>query len=94
MSEIKLSKCPLCGGEINSNEKAYGCSNWKDKDGGCKFVIWKTIAKKDITEDIANQLIENGRTELLDGFISRKNTEFSTHLVLKDGKVEFEFPEK
>ncbi|MEG0864504.1 MAG: DNA topoisomerase 3 [Clostridia bacterium] len=31
--------CPLCGqGEVTENEKAFGCSCWRE---GCKFTIWK-----------------------------------------------------
>ncbi|MEG2251528.1 MAG: DNA topoisomerase, partial [Clostridia bacterium] len=31
--------CPLCGqGEITENEKACGCSRWRE---GCKFTLWK-----------------------------------------------------
>ena len=32
-------ECPVCKkGRITENEKAFGCSCWKD---GCKFTIWK-----------------------------------------------------
>ena len=35
---IKLP-CPVCGkGEVTENEKAFGCSRWRE---GCKFTIWK-----------------------------------------------------
>lgn len=32
--------CPLCGGKVFANTKAYSCSNW-NKDPKCGFVIWK-----------------------------------------------------
>lgn len=39
----KIGKCPACKllgkeGVVYENEKAFGCSNYKD---GCKFTIWK-----------------------------------------------------
>lgn len=85
----ELGKCPLCDGIISENQKAYGCSNWKETK--CPFVIWKTIAGKAITVNIAKELIEKGRTEKLDGFISKAGKPFETTLVLKEGKVEFQF---
>ena len=31
--------CPICSqGQVTENEKAFGCSRWRD---GCKFTIWK-----------------------------------------------------
>ena len=30
--------CPLCGKPVRENEKAFGCSGWKD---GCAFTLWK-----------------------------------------------------
>ncbi|MGC2352739.1 MAG: topoisomerase C-terminal repeat-containing protein [Candidatus Udaeobacter sp.] len=35
-----------------------------------------------------------GKTDLLDGFISKRGRPFSAYLKLEDGKVGFEFPEK
>ncbi len=36
--------CPLCKeGQITENEKAFGCSRWRE---GCKFTIWKDCVSK------------------------------------------------
>lgn len=86
-----LGKCPLCGGDVIEGKRAYGCSKWKPADGGCKFVIWKTIAKKRITANQASQLLSKGKTPKLKGFVSSKGKKFSAALVLQDGKVQFEF---
>ncbi len=52
------------------------------------------IAGKKITPDIVRQLLADGRTELLDGFMSKAGRPFSAFLVLsKDKKkADFEFP--
>jgi DNA topoisomerase III len=86
-----IGKCPTCGGDICERGKAYSCSNWKEK--GCKFVIWKTMAKRKIEVDIVRQLLENGRTwETVHGFSSKKGKSFSAHLYLDDQKsVKFDF---
>lgn len=90
----KICVCPKCGGDIVETEKAYSCSNWRDADGGCKFVVWKKIASREISQEEAKTLIENGETEQLDGFVSKAGKSFSAKLVIEDGKVVFKFPER
>jgi len=90
--------CPACGGNIIENAKGYGCSNWRREMGGCKFIIWKTIAQKELSKEAVIQLLESGMTEKIDGFISKKGKQFSAKLKIEsDGagslKVGFDFPE-
>jgi DNA topoisomerase-3 len=47
-----------------------------------------------IPKEQAQKLLTIGRTELLEGFISKRGRPFSAYLKLADGKVGFEFPEK
>lgn len=49
-----LGKCPLCGGEIFENTKAYFCGNWKN---GCRFTVWKT--SKDYPDEITPNVMSN-----------------------------------
>jgi DNA topoisomerase III len=96
---VELGPCPRCGAEtgeiIKENSRAYGCTSWKSREEpGCGYVIWKRIAGRTITPEIARQLIENGRTnEVISGFRSRAGKPFRARLVLnEEGKVEFDFP--
>jgi|GEM_PF-1765165 len=91
-----IGKCPACGGNVTEGPKAYGCAQWREADGGCKFVVWRTIAQKEISPGVVAQLIEKGATDLLSGFISRKGASFSARLRLSnDGppppRVVFDF---
>jgi DNA topoisomerase-3 len=79
-----LAECPVCGGNVMETPKAYGCANWKDIDGGCKFVIWRTIAKRETTKEEAIQLIETGSTDPLDGFISKAGKTFRARLTFQN----------
>jgi DNA topoisomerase III len=95
----ELGLCPRCGAEsgeiIRENSRAYGCTSWKSREEpGCGFVIWKRVAGRTLTPEIARQLIEEGRTrEVLSGFRSRNGKPFRARLVLSpEGKTEFEFP--
>ena len=81
-----IGKCPDCGGDIQEGKKGFGCMNWQEKDGGCKFVIWKTIAKKKITKTIAKELLKKGKTGVISGFSSKEGNPFSTRLKLAKNK--------
>jgi DNA topoisomerase-3 len=96
---VELGLCPRCGAEtgeiIKENSRAYGCTSWKSREEtGCGFVIWKKVAGRTLTPEIARQLLEEGKTrEVLSGFKSRAGKHFRARLVLTpEGKVEFDFP--
>src|SRR4051812_1338553 len=96
---VELGPCPRCGAEtgeiIRENSKAYGCTSWKSREEpGCGFVIWKRVAGRTLTPELARQLLEEGKTkEVISGFRSRAGKPFRARLVLNDeGKVEFDFP--
>lgn len=72
MTQEIIAKCPACGGDIVETQKAFSCSNWRKKDGGCKFAIWKSFYDKKITKSMAKALIEKGKTAKINGFVSRK----------------------
>ncbi len=57
-------------------------------------MIWKRVAGRTLTPEVARQLLADGRTrEVLSGFRSRAGKPFRARLILKeDGKVEFDFP--
>ncbi|MCH8512085.1 MAG: topoisomerase C-terminal repeat-containing protein [Kiritimatiellae bacterium] len=83
-----LGSCPLCGGDIIPGKKAYGCSNWQQ---GCSFVIWKTIAKKNITQAIVKELLEQGITAPITDFTSKAGKPFTARLKVEKGKVAMDF---
>ncbi|HMI98613.1 MAG TPA: DNA topoisomerase 3 [Gaiellaceae bacterium] len=96
---VELGLCPRCGAEtgeiIRENSKAFGCTSWKSREEtGCGFVIWKRVAGRTLTPELARQLMDEGKTkEVLSGFRSKAGKPFRARLVLNDeGKVEFEFP--
>ena len=96
---VELGLCPRCGAEtgeiIRENSRAYGCTSWKSREEpGCGFVIWKRVAGRTITPELARQLLEERKTkEVVSGFRSRAGKPFRARLVLNDeDKVEFDFP--
>jgi DNA topoisomerase-3 len=89
-----LGKCPKCGGKIFETENSYICELSQADRKPCKFKLSKTILGKDIPKEQAQKLLTTRKTDLLEGFISKRGRPFSAYLKLEDGKVGFEFPEK
>ncbi len=87
-----IGKCPNCESELVEGEKGYYCKNFKEK--GCNFYIPKKFLGRKITREEILDLIENKKTKLLYGFISKNRKKFSAYIELgEDGKITLSFPE-
>ncbi len=82
-----IGACPICGGTVVRGEKAYACET-----EGC-FRVGLHICRRGISPVEVKQIIEQGHTEVLDGFISKNNRRFSCALILRGGKVVFDMEE-
>ena len=61
-----------------------------DKNG---LKVSKIILSHPISPETISQLLNDGKTELIKGFISKKRRPFDAYLLLaKNGKISFEFP--
>jgi DNA topoisomerase-3 len=89
-----VGECPVCGGKIFETETGYICERSQADRKPCKFKLSKIILSREIPKEQAQKLLTTGKTDLLDGFISKRGRPFSAYLKLEDGKVGFEFPEK
>ena len=89
-----VGKCPKCGGKIFETENSYICERSQADRRPCKFKLSKTILSLEIPKEEAQKLLITGKTDLLNGFISKRGRPFSAYLKLEDGKVAFEFPER
>ena len=89
-----VGKCPKCGGKIFETETSYICECSQADRTPCKFKLSKTILGRDIPKEQAEKLLTTGKTDLLEGFISKRGRPFAAYLKFEDGKVGFEFPEK
>lgn len=93
ISDKPVGKCPKCGADVLEGSYSYFCSK---KDQGCTFYIKKTMGNMEITRDIAEKLLKDGKTELLTGFTSKRGKPFSAYLYIdpKTNTVKFEFENK
>ena len=66
-AEEKQLQCPACkNGSIIKGRQAFGCTNYKN---GCRFLVPFVINGKTINESMVGQLITNGTTRKLTGFV-------------------------
>ena len=52
-----FGKCPICGGDVLENSKAYYCAGWKN---GCKFTLWKNSLERygvSMTDKLVKELL-------------------------------------
>ena len=90
-----LGPCPICRGKVYEGTGNYLCEKASGPEKSCDLTISKTILERDIPRAQVTRLLGEGRTELLDGFVSRRTgRSFEAFLVLdrEKGGVGFEFP--
>jgi DNA topoisomerase-3 len=88
-----LGKCPKCGARVFETEKDYVCEKIQATPKPCKFKAGKVILHQPIDRPQITKLLAEGKTDLLDKFISKTGRHFPAWLVVDDsGKVTFEFP--
>lgn len=89
-SEPKETKssylCPHCQSRIIADKWAWRCEK------NCGFSLSYKIAGKEMNESELKELIEKGRTQKMNGFLSKTGKRFSASLVLEEnGTTKFEF---
>ena len=88
-----IGKCPKCGGSVFDTEQGYLCEKSQLEAKACKFKIGKMILEQPIELPQAQKILAEGRSDLLDKFISKAGKPFPAFLVMDPkGKVTFEFP--
>jgi DNA topoisomerase-3 len=91
--QTPIGQCPKCGGKVFEGPTSYICENSQKETRACKFKINKEILQQPIERAQAAKLLADGRTDLMDKFISKAGKPFPAFLVMDDmGKVTFEFP--
>lgn len=84
--------CPLCQREIKRFRSFYGCTGYKD---GCKFSVGTSICGRVIPITVLKELTEQGRSRVLQGFVSPKTGKsFDAALKLENGRAVFDFEKR
>ena len=70
--------CPLCGKPVQENEKAFGCSAWRD---GCRFTLWKDGLKRGggpmLNEKLVQLLLSQGAVKGSTGVAALRDGQLS-----------------
>ena len=83
-----IGKCPICGNDVIKNRYGFGCKDFEK----CSFKINGIICKKIISKENAKTLLEKGKTNKINGFISKNGKAFDAYLKLDENKkIVFEF---
>jgi len=87
-SDAAICPCPKCDGTIRETDTHYACDQQE-----CKFAgVGKVICKREINAQEAISILVDGKSPLIEDFISRRGRPFPAYLVLEGNKVGFEFP--
>ena len=79
-SEEQGIVCPKCGkGHIGIYSKVAKCDN-----PDCGLTVFRQKAGKNLTDDQMNQLLTNGKTELIKGFTSKQGKKFDANVAFDD----------
>jgi DNA topoisomerase-3 len=91
-----LGPCPKCNGGVYEMGLAYVCEQTVAKPKGCDFRSGRIILQQEILPEQMAKLLNDGKTDLLPGFVSQRTRRpFKAFLVKgKDGKISFEFEER
>ncbi|HTN67647.1 MAG TPA: DNA topoisomerase III, partial [Burkholderiaceae bacterium] len=91
--QTPLGPCPKCGSGVYEMGLAYVCEKSVAKPKTCDFRSGRIILQQEILPEQMAKLLNDGKTDLLPGFVSQRTRRpFKAFLVKgKDGKVSFEF---
>ncbi len=85
-----VGKCPLCGMDVRRTRRGYGCAGYKEN--GCKFSIYSPICARVIPKASVEQLLRDGRTDIISGFVSKRTgNKFDARLKLEGDRAVFDF---
>lgn len=92
-----IGNCPICRGRVLDLNEQYVCEHGVNEPRTCSFRMGKTILQRTLSQEEAATLLAEGRTPLLDGFISKRTKRpFKAYLVwdAKKQSVGFEFEKR
>ncbi|MBN9204944.1 DNA topoisomerase III [Methylibium petroleiphilum] len=93
-AQQSLGACPKCKGHVYEHGSSYVCEHAVGAHVTCDFKSGKIILQQPVAREQMTRLLQEGKTELLENFVSNKTRrKFKARLAwdAKEGKVGFEF---
>ena len=81
-----IGSCPTCGSNVCETTKGWFC-----RDKNCKFALWKenrffqTLGKQ-MTEELAKQLVNQGKARLIHCYSRKSNRYYDTTVYVETGE--------
>ena len=81
-----IGSCPACGSDVCETAKGWFC-----RDKNCKFALWKenrffqTLGKQ-MTEELAKQLVNQGKARLIHCYSRKSNRYYDTTVHVETGE--------
>ena len=76
--------CPKCGQHMKKSQWQYECD--------CGFKVWHTVAGVPLTDALANELFQTGKTKYkVEGFKSKAGNLFDACLKFENDSILFDF---
>jgi len=83
---------PATGSELCEVGSSYVLRARENGEWKQDFRVPRLMCKKEISRELAVQLVEKGKTDLIKGFISKKGRPFDAFLLRNEAKIRWEFP--
>jgi DNA topoisomerase-3 len=88
---VKIGESKLLGGEILQTGDNYYVIKAGDNGGRVVFTLKRHLCQKEVPVEEVRRLLDTGRTDLIEGFISKRMTPFKAFLVLAKNKAKAQF---
>ena len=75
--------CPNCGDKVMETLKGYACRRFFEAEDRCPLYIPKEVCGREVDEDAVLQVLEYGKSAVMDGFEAQGRT-FSAYMKLAD----------
>ncbi len=85
-------KDPATGAELCENGSSYILREREGEGWKQSFRVGRLMCQKPIPREAAIQLVTQGKTDLIQGFISKKGRPFDAFLKREDSRISWEFP--
>ncbi|MBI3874602.1 MAG: topoisomerase C-terminal repeat-containing protein, partial [Verrucomicrobia bacterium] len=90
-----VGTCPKCQARVFDHGMNFICEKATGPARTCDFRTGKVILQQTVERAQVAKLLSAGKTDLLENFVSKRNgRKFKAFLVLKEGKVAFEFEKR
>ena len=90
--QAPLGNCPKCASRVFEHGVSYVCEKSVGPKRSCDFRSGRMILQQPVERAQMEKLLATGRSDLLTGFMSKKNRKFKAFLVkTPGGKIGFEF---